>query len=166
MAKQLSVNYTDTAIPGVTSMNLARGLLNFGADFRIKSDEPNEVIITNLTSPVVYPERLRFSVNDVANVYTGSSIEPSLFSPTKRGTSVLCQLTETWKVTDSEHPELEVALPISAHIVLKVPNNEMVTPAAIQTLLGRLISGLFETGSTTDARLGALLRGSLKPSDI
>lgn len=166
MTKALSVNYTDTAISGVTSLNFARGLVNFGADFKVKSDEPGEVILTNLTSPVVYPEKMRISASDVANVYTGSSIEPSLYAPTKRGTSLLVQLTEIWKVTDTAVPEMEIALPVSAHIVIKVPNHELVTPAAVETLVGRLISGLYETGSTTPTRLTALLRGSLKPSDI
>lgn len=166
MTKALSVNYTDTAISGVTSLNLKRGLVNFGADFKVKSDEPGEVILTNLTSPVVYPEKMRISASDVANVYTGSSIEPSLYAPTKRGTSLLVQLTEIWKVTDTAVPEMEIALPVSAHIVIKVPNHELVTPAAVETLVGRLVSGLYETGSTDSTRLTALLRGSLKPSDI
>lgn len=166
MAKTLSVNYTDTAIPGVSSLSLNRGLVNYAADFKVKSDEPGEVILTNLTSPVVYPEKIRISVSDVSNVYTGSSIEPSLFSPTKRGTSLLVQLTEVWKVSDTVDPNLEIALPVSAHLVIKVPNHELVTPAAVETLLGRLVSGLYETGSQTTTRLTALLRGSLKPSDI
>lgn len=166
MAKQISVNYTDTAISGVSSLKLERGLVNFGADFKIKSDAPGEVIMTNLTSPVVYPEKIRISVSDVANVYTGSSIEPSLYAPTKRGTSLLVQLTEIWKVTDTVDSTFEAALPVSAHLVIKVPNHELVTPAAVQTLVGRLISGLYETGSTDTTRLTALLRGSLKPSDI
>lgn len=166
MTKVLSVGYTDTAIPGVTSLDFARGLVNYKADFKVKSDEPGEVVLTNLTSPVVYPERMRISVSDVANVYTGSSIEPSLYAPTKRGVSLLCQLTEVLKVTDSAVPAMEIALPVSAHLVIKVPNHEMITPAVIETLVGRLISGLYETGSSTPSRLTALLRGSLKPSDI
>lgn len=166
MAKVLSVNYTDTPISGVSSLDFKRGLVNYGADFKIKSDEPGEVILTNLTSPVVYPERIRFSVSDVNNVYTGSSIEPSLHAPTKRGTSLLVQITENWKVTDTADASFEAALPVSAHIVIKVPNHELVTPDAVETLVGRLISGLYETGVTTDKRLTALLRGSLKPSDL
>lgn len=166
MAKQISVNYTDTAISGVSSLNFQRGLVNYGADFKVKSDQPGEVIMTNLTSPVVYPEKIRISVSDVANVYTGSSIEPSLYAPTKRGTSLLVQLTEIWKVTDTADPSFEAALPVSAHIVIKVPNHELVTPAAVETLVGRLVSGLYETGSTTHTRMTALLRGSLKPTDV
>lgn len=166
MAKTLSTNYVDTAIPGVSSLDFSRGLVNFGTDFKVKLDEPGEVILTNITSPVVYPEKLRISVSDVANIYTGSSIEPSLYAPTKKGVSLLCQLTEVWKVTDSAVPEMEIALPVSTHIVIKVPNHELVTPDAIITMLGRNLSGFFETGSETSERLTALLRGSMKPSDI
>lgn len=166
MTKTLSGNYTDTAISGVSSLNFQRGLVNFGADFKIKSDKPDEVWLTNLTSPVIYPERYRISVSDVKNIYSGSSIEPSLHAPTRTGTSLLVQLTEIQKVTDTEDTSYEVALPFSAHIVIKVPNNELVTPAVIETFVGRLISGLYETGDTGTTRLAAMLRGSLKPSDL
>lgn len=166
MSKVLSTGYVDTPISGVTELSLNRGLLNFGVDFKVKSDMPGEAVITNLTSPVVYPEKIRFSSTDVVNVYSGSSIEPSLYAPTKHGVSLLAQISEIWKVTDSADPTYEVALPVSAHLVIKVPNHELVTPAAIQVLLGRLVSTLYETGSDETTRISALLRGSLKPSDI
>lgn len=166
MAKQLSVNYTDTAIPDVTSLDFARGLVNFGADFKVKAEGADDLTLTNLTSPVVYPEKMRFSVSDVANVYSGSSVEPSLYSPTKRGVSLLVQVNEMWKVTDTVDPSYEVALPVQAHLVIKVPNHELVTPAAVETMVGRLISCLYETGSEDTTRLTAMLRGSLKPSDL
>lgn len=166
MTKQLSMNFTDTAISGVTTLTFPRGKVNFKADWRIKQDEPEEAILTNLTSPVVYPERMRISASDVANVYSGSSVEPSLYAPTKRGRSVLVQVNEIWKVTDSVDATYEVALPVQCHLVIKVPNHELVTPDAIQTLVGRAVSGLFETGSADTTRLGSLLRGSLLPSDL
>lgn len=166
MSKQLTVNYTDTAIPDVTALDLSRGLVNFGADFKVKTEVPGEVLLTNITSPVIYPEKFRTSVTDVANVYTGTSVEASMYSPTKKGVSLLVQCTEIWKVTDTEDPTIEIALPVSAHLVIKVPNHELVTPAAVQTLVGRLISGLYDTGSEDTTRLSALLRGSLKPSDV
>lgn len=166
MAKAVSVNYTDTAISGVIERALARGLINYGADWRVKSEQPEEVILTNLTSPTSYPERIRIGASEVADVYKGSGVEPGLYSPTRRGTSILCQLTEVWKVTDTVDSTYEVALPVTGHIVLKVPNNEQITPAMINTFLGRLVSGLFETGSETTTRLASILRGSLTPADL
>lgn len=166
MTKAISVNYTDTAISGVSSLPFSRGLVNFGADFRIKSDEPDEAILTNMTSPLNFPEKARVGFTEVADVYKGAGIDPSLYAPTKRGVSILSQITEVWTVTDSEDPTFQVALPVSAHIVLKIPNHELITPAMVTTLLGRAVSGLYDTGDLTTKRLAAMLRGSLLPSDL
>lgn len=166
MAKVVNVGYTDTPISGVTSLELDRGLLNFGADWRVKTDSPGEVIISNLTSPVDRPERIRVSQSDVSNIYTGTDIDPSVYAPSRRGTSVLCQITETFSVTDTVDADYRIDLPVSAHLVIKVPNNENLTAAMVQTTIGRLISGIYDTGSETTVRLAAILRGSLKPSDL
>lgn len=167
MSKSVSVNYTDTAIPEVESLSFTRGLVNFGSDFRVKKlVTDGELVLTNLSSPVTFPEKFRYSVSPVNNVYTNSGLEPSVYAPTKRGVSILCQLTENWSVTDTEDPTYIIGLPVSAHVVLKIPEHPMITPAMVQTLLGRLISGLYETGDTGTDRLTALLRGSLTPKDL
>lgn len=166
MSKSVSVGYTDTAIAGNPVLNLLRGSVNFGADFRAKQVAPNEVILTNLTSPVDRPEKFRFSYNDVANIYSGTDIDPSVYAPSKRGVSVLCQLTETLSVTDDTNPSYRVDLPISAHLVLKLPANENITAAMLQTVIARMLSGLYDTGLTTTARLSSMVRGSLLPSDV
>jgi len=166
MSKTVSTNYTDTAISGVTSLTFPRGLVNFGADWKVKEQEPTEAIVTNLTSPLSFPEKMRFCSSEVADVYKGAGIDPSLYAPSRRGVSILSQVTEVWTVNDSTDATYQVALPVSAHLVIKVPNNENITPAMVQTLVGRLISGLFETGKTETTRLAALLRGSLIPSDL
>lgn len=166
MAKTVSVGYTDTPIAGVTSLEFPRGLVNFGADYRVKSDTANEAIITNLTSPVDRPEKFRISYSDVSNIYTGTDIDPSVFAPSKRGVSVLCQLTETLSVSDSTDAAFRVDLPISAHIVLKVPASEYLTADMLQTVMGRLVSGVYETGSLTTTRIQAIIRGSLLPTDL
>lgn len=166
MAKIVNVGYTDTPISGVTSLNFARGLVNYGANFRKKSDVPGEVILTNLTSPIDRPERFRVSSSDVANVYAGTDIDASVYAPSKKGVSILCQLTEVVSVTDDTDASFRVDLPISAHLVLKVPSSEFLTSAMIQTFIGRLVSGLYDTGSLTTARLESILRGSLSPGDL
>lgn len=166
MAKQVNVGYTDTAIGGVTSLSFARGLVNFGADFRKKTVSPSEVIITNLTSPVDRPEKFRFSYAEVSDVYSGSSIDPSVFAPSKKGVSVLAQVNETFSVTDSVDASYRVDLPVSCHIVIKVPSNDNLTSEMIQTMVGRLVSGLFDTGSTSVSRISSLMRGSLSPGDV
>ena len=166
MSKTVNAGYTDTPISGVTSLTFPRGLVNYAADFRVKKDGADEAIITNLTTPVDRPEKFRWSVSDVANIYSGTDIDPSVYAPSKRGVSVLAQVTEVYSVTDSEDPTFRIDLPVSAHLVLKVPASEYLTAAILQTIVGRLVSGLFETGVTTTDRFAALIRGSLLPKDL
>lgn len=166
MSKIVNVGYTDTPISGVTVENFPRGLVNYGADFRIKQDIPNEVILTNLTSPVDRPERFRFSYSDVANIYNGTDVDPSMYAPSKKGVSILTQVTEVLSVTDTTDAAYRVDLPVSAHLVLKIPANENITAVMLETILGRLVSGVYETGSLTTERLASMFRGSLTPADL
>jgi len=167
MAKEIKTGYTDTPIEGVSSLSFNRGLLNFKTDFKVKANKDGkEVVLTNITSPIDRPENVRLAYTDIANVYSGTGIEPSLAAPTKRGISVLAQLTETLSVTDTTDADFRIDLPISAHLVIKVPASEYITAAQVQTAVGRLLSSLFDTGSISNSRLEAILRGSLVSSEV
>lgn len=167
MAKVKSSGYTDTAISGVSSLTFPRGLLNFTDDWVLKENQAGkEAIITNITCPVDRPEKIRYAYSDIANVYSGTGIEPSVFAPTKRGVSLLVQATNVISVTDSVDADYRVDLPVSYHLVIKVPASEHITAADVQTGIGRLLSGLFYSGVTTTDRLEALLRGSLASYEV
>lgn len=172
MSKTISVNHSDTAISGVSSLTLSRGLTNFKADWKVQessadnSKKKYQTILTNLTSPLSAPEVYRFSTQELANVYTGSGVDPSYYAPTKQGVSLLSQLSEIWTVTDTVDTSYRVDLPVHCHIVIRVPKNENITPAMVETLLGRACSGFYNTGLATTERLQAMLRGSTKPSDL
>lgn len=166
MAKSIEYNRTDTPISGVTSLTIPVGLVNYGADFRVKSNEPGEVVITNLTSPTDRPEKFRFAMSDIKDIYRNTGIDPSLYAPSKRGISILGQLTDVWTVVDSADPSYDVALPMEAHIVMKVPANDYITADMVLAFLGRTVDSLLETGVNNSNRLKALLRGSLLPIDM
>lgn len=167
MAKSKSTGYTDTPVEGVPSLTFPRAVLNIEQNFRVKSNQPGaEVVLTNITSPVDRPEKIRIAYSDIANVYSGTTIEPSLTAPTKRGVSVLAQVTETLSITDDADPDYRIDLPVSYHMVIKVPASEHITASDIQTGLGRLLSSLFDTGVSTTSRLEAILRGSLVPTEL
>jgi hypothetical protein len=166
MTKVVKPGYTDTAISGVSSLTFPRGLVNIGKDFRVKSNTGKEVILTNLTSPIDRPENIRLAYTDITNIYNGTGIESSLSAPSKKGVSVLAQVTDVLSVTDSTDADYRIDLPMSAHLVLKVPASEFVNSAQVQELIGRLLSSLFDTGSTGTDRLEAILRGSLIPSEL
>lgn len=157
---------TDTPISGVSSLTLERSIPNYGVDWRTKSDEPDEVVVTNMNSPVAFPEKFRVAASDINDIYKGTGISNTLVSPVRGGRNVLVQLTEIWTVTDSADPTYNVALPVSAHVVLKVPNHPAIVANDVVALLGRLVSGLYDSGSEESSRIAAILRGSLKPSDM
>lgn len=167
MSKVVSTGYTDTPIDGVTSLEFPRGLLNIGANFRVKSNNSGkEVVLTNITCPIDRPENIRLAYTDIANVYSGTGIEPSIIAPTKRGVSILAQLTDVLSVTDTVDADYRIDLPLSCHLVIKVPASEYITAEQVQTAIGRLLSSLFDTGVETTTRLEAILRGSLAPTEL
>jgi len=167
MAKVISRGYTDTPITGVSSLTFPRAILNFQKDFRVKSNNNGkEVILTNITSPIDRPENIRIAHTDIANIYGGTNVEPSVLSSTKRGVSVLAQVTEVLSVTDDANSDFRIDLPVSAHLVIKVPSSQYVTADTVQILVGRLLSSLFDSGATTTSRLEAILRGSLVPTEL
>lgn len=166
MAKVINKGFTDTPISGVTKLDFPRGLLNFGKDFRVQDHSKGTAELTNLTSPIDRPERVRWAETNVPNIYKGTDIDPSVFAPSTRGFSLLSQITETFSVTDDTDPMFRVDLPISAHLVIKAPASEFISAEDILLVVGRLISTLYDTGSTDPARLKALIRGSLVPTDV
>lgn len=164
--KQVNFGYTDTPIQGVTSLTLSRGLLNFKEDFSPINVKNGEATITNVTSPQDRPEKIRFAFSKIDNVYKGSGISTSVQAPSVRGTNLLVQLTEVASITDNTDASYRVDVPISAHIVLKVPAVEQITEEHVIAVVGRLVSGLFETGKSDSIRLSRLVRGSLLPADL
>lgn len=167
MAKVKSYGFTDTPIEGVSSLTFDRGLLNFAANFRIKSSNAGkEIVLTNITSPADRPEKIRIGYTDVANVYSGTGVEPSVTAPTKKGVKILAQVTEVISVTDDTNPDYRLDLPVSYHTVITVPVSEHINATDVKKGLGRLLSSLFDTGSVADSRLEAILRGALVPSDL
>lgn len=166
MAKVITKNYTDTAIAGDPSITFAVEPINFGADFVKKMDNGSEAIMINTTSNLGVEEKVRLSVATVANIYNGTGLDSSVAAPTKQGVSVLSQITNVITVTDDGVPDYRIDLPMSAHLVLKVPKSEHISATDVVELVGRLLATLFDTGVDTTSRLEGLLRGSLIPSDV
>lgn len=167
MAKKLLPNFNDTNISGTTPVEILLPTLNYAEDFRVRQDEADEAIVTNITCPIEAPEKIRWAHNDIKDVYKNAGIDPTLYYQSRRGTQILCQLTDVWNVIDDEVPEYLAALPVSAHMVIKIPNNELIDEQIVLATISRLIATLYETtGSATKSRLRSLLRGSLLPTAL
>lgn len=166
MAKQISFNHIDTAISGVTSNTTPIGLVNFGADWRTESKTADEVVMTNMRSPIGMPERIRVRYSRVADIYKDSNIEPSNRAQSRSGLSVFIQHTDISSVTDTVDATFLVQMPFSEQVTIKVPCNEYVTDTFVLAYLQRSLAAWFETGDHTALRLSALLRGGLLPVDM
>lgn len=162
MAISTSWNYTaaaSTKQPTVPD-------LDYGQFSELEKGSRSELWVTNTTSPVDSPETMRLSVQNIGNIYDGTQILPSYFATSKAGRQLLLQLNDILTATDSTDPTYRADLPFSGHVVLKFPTNALVTADMLLTFYERLASMAFATGVVTKTRLEALMRGSLKPTNL
>lgn len=128
MAITTSFGYTESV---ETPKNIAIPDLSFTTDFAVTKDVADEVILTNRTSPIDQPETIRFGYQNVANVYANTGIDPSYMSVTRRGVSLVAQVNDILRVscapTEGSCNMNVVDLPLSAHVVVKVPLSQYVT---------------------------------------
>lgn len=158
---------TDTAISGVSSLTLSRGLPNFGADWRIKEGGSlDELTLTNLNSPVACPEEIHFKVESIKNVYQSRGIANTLQYPDTRGVRVIIKHTGIGQVTDSVDTTYLCDVPWTITSTITIGCHPAVTATNVHAILARHVSDFFETGSATVDRLASLLRGALKPTDV
>lgn len=165
MALLIDRGFVPTPISGNPILNLPREGINFKADYRILSASPTELILTNVTGPADRPERLRYAITNIANVYAGSTIDPQYQSPSKQGISLVAQHNATLMVSDPTIGFCQY-LPYQAHTVLRIPLSAYITPLLTASLLARQASMFFETGLVDSGRINALTRGILRPADM
>lgn len=164
MSKTINMVLADTAISGVTAPTLTLPVLNYDKDYRLKmSATANEVVMVNTTTGLDEDEQIRIAFNEIADIYKNAGISCDNVSSSKTGYSLLIQLTKTVKVVDTTDATYSAHVPISVHMVLKVPRIEAVTNDTIKTLVSRLIASLYEDG--TLKALG-MLKGAVSPKGL
>lgn len=163
MAATTSWNYQDTSATAVG--NLTPATLSYATDWAKTVAVAKEARLTNLTTPLDRKEYARFAYDKVSNVYKGSDISPAYYAQNKTGSSVLVQLNTVLSYTDDSGARTD--LPLSAHLVIRVPNHVAITGSILTTLLGRLVGLCYEQSDTSaNARLNALVRGGLLPAAL
>lgn len=165
MSKSLSFSYTDTAFGSPATLNFVRANTNYGVDFAEKERTSGESKITNITAANDRPENIRIAYSEVKNIYANSGIEAVNQAPSTKGFSLVSQITEVGRVTESV-TGATYDLPISAHIVIKAPNDSLITAAVIETVLKRLLSSLYNDNVTTTTRLAELMKGAVTPPEV
>jgi len=165
MSKSLGFTYSDTAFGSPATLNLVRANLNFGEDWAEKQRSSGESQIVNTNSSNDCPEKIRIAYNEVSDIYKGSGIDSGYYGPSRKGFSLVTQLTEVGRVTESVTGEI-YDLPFSLHLVVKAPNDALVTASVVETLLARLLSSLYGENVVTTTRLAQLMKGAVTPPEL
>lgn len=150
-----------------SAATLSVPIIKWADEYRPVSDKAGDVEITSVVTPLDAPSSFHFAATQVANVYSGISpaVPANYRSPSAGGVKLLIQNTETWSITDSADPSYQVNLPVEAHLVVKVPQNSMITATAVEGLIKRTLGGLYD-GNAEATRLESLLRKALMPSSL
>lgn len=160
MTKSVSYGHNGTAVGGVSALTFAIPPLNYSADFRKVEDGPGKLIMTDLTSPQDQPFTLRIAQSSKANVYAGSSLDPSVFLPNKRGTDTIIEVRAVGAEVDSTDSTYLKMFPVRVAITLSLPDAVQITPAGVSSLIGHAVAGLYGQGDATNTEgIAALLRG-------
>lgn len=163
MAKSVTYGPNGTPVDGVTAVTFAVPPLNYDADFRLVEDEPGRVLMTDLTSPQDQPSTLRITQTSRANIYAGTSIDPSVFLASRRGLDTYLEVREIWSESDSEDSTYLRHVPVRFAISMTLPESAIVTPAAVERLAARAVAALFAQGDATiDDGVSALLHGVVR----
>lgn len=151
--------------------NIAVPQLSYSSDYSIKNETASEVVLTNVTSPLDQPELIRFAENPIRDIYKNSNVDPAARSAATQGVSLLVQNIPILRVTPADSSNCcnmgYLDFPIPIHTVVQAPLSPYVSLDNIYAALLRHFASFFGEGAdVTNARLGALLRGALKPASM
>lgn len=153
-----------------TASSLTTTVFHFPTVFAKRESSAGESVLVNTGTPTDRLEVIRTAIKDVKNIYNNTGIIPGYQSPNQTGKQLLIQVNEVWSKLDSEDSTYRQDLPVQAHLVVKLPNEALISENDVWELIGRLIGVLSESdGGTTPvitSRFVALLRGALTPQGL
>lgn len=137
------------------------------ASYAVTTDEPDECVLTYLSSPLGKDETIKYACYPVANVYKGTGIAATDQSAAVEGVKIVASLRQTWSVVAEEADTVSAPnykIPVTAQVSITVPKNEYISSSDLYTLLRQATGTLFD--STGAHRLAKLVRGSVRPSEV
>lgn len=164
MSKTLTTNQPTSTV----TTTLTVPVPGWKDSYRVAVDKAGEAVLTCITAPLDAGSDFVMKSSTIPNIYKNSgSIPVGLRDGSTTGVKLLCQKNEIWTVTDDSDSTYRVNVPVSAHLVLTIPNNALITESDVTSLINRCIGGLYEVnGSSSESRLSALLRQALIPSGM
>lgn len=119
--------------------------------YAFSKDDPGESIYTNIAGALDQPNSIRTGAKVVPDIFKGVPLIPAAGQRTD-GLSLVVQVRETWKLDDAADTVAPLYVPASAHMVLQIPTDALVTPTVVGALMLRLFGAPFRNGTDTIAQ--------------
>jgi len=127
--------------------------------YAFSKDDPGEAIYSNIAGTIDQPNSIRYGFESVADMFKGTPFSPAE-GQVAQGLSMLVQVNELWKFDDAADTLAPLYVPVSARMVLKVPQDALVTSAVVSALSMRLLGAIFRNGTDSYATaVNGLLHG-------
>jgi len=136
MTKSVSMVTSD---PSGSAITHSFGTADFADCLRVLEQGPRKVIYTDITAPVDQPSTIRIAQTSRPNIYAGTSIDPSMFLPTRKGTDTIIEVREVWSIVDSVDTTYLGYAPVRAALTLTLPDGGGISAVDVLELLGRVI---------------------------
>lgn len=157
--------HTNSAISGYTAKTIPLTATNY-ADFVQTSKSENEAWVASKTSPRAFMDRIRYSLQRVANMYRNSGIDTSVQSSVKTGKRFLVQSLFYLSQADATSPLGYRYVPLRFHTVVEASDDPNLTADNILSGLQIHVSHMMGQNDVTSARLDEMLRGMLVPTQV
>lgn len=148
-----SYNHNDTI---TTPVEISTPELDFEHDYALSSATENEAVYAYTKSELDQPESVRFANDSVNNVYSGTQIQPTLFSVNKKGRKLLCSIIGTFRDTAADGTVTDY--PVKTGITVTFPISARVDASAVMEQLKRNINCFFGHVDSAD-KLDTMMRG-------
>lgn len=121
-------------------------------NYRLLSQKPDEAVFVYASGALDQPNKLRHAVQKVSNAFANTGVAPDSGQRTE-GLSLLSQVIETWKVEDAANTAFNpYYLPVSGHMVLKFPQDALITSTVLEAFMRRVFGSIFASAAATLAQ--------------
>lgn len=150
------MNYTNTTVrANQTTQEYELGLTT---NYAVVKDEPNEVVLDNLTAPLDQQELVSFRFRKVGTVNSDLNIQNP--APIKGGVQYAAQIEEIVRETRGDGTYVD--RPLVMYLTIRHPLSGAITDSVLQETFERLLSSIRRESDNT-YRFNDLERGALRP---
>lgn len=152
---------------GASAKSVTLPATNF-SDWAISDQAVDTITMANTADSLDTVETMKVTIQNVKNIYKNSDV-PITEGATNSGVRLVVSLHGVWSEKDTSDSTLPVHYaPVACSITTVVPKWASVTSSDVLALIGRTLSGYFETDDTVSdpKRIAKMLRGIERPSDV